>query len=62
MIANKEQLVGLITDQIFNQYDSNISGALSKFEFSKALNKMSKVSGGMVASHYDLDSIFELID
>lgn len=54
--------VNAVVEKIYEKYGYLPNGRLSKFEFFKAFNEVSKISLGQVASKAQMELIFDLID
>jgi Ca2+-binding EF-hand superfamily protein len=51
-----------IVEKVFKEFDKDCNGRLSKVEFPKAINNLSRATGGSICSKDDLHAIFDLID
>ena len=51
-----------LVDKVFRTYDEDGDGRLNKFQFTKALNALTKAIRGEMCPRDDLESLFHLID
>ena len=61
IIVKKAEKKGLPIDKTFQHFDKNGDGEISKKEFKKAMNELSKVVGGKLTPS-DLNKLFNKFD
>lgn len=66
LIANKENIHEMSTAEfmmkLFDKYDSNLDGRLSRFQFAEIIKYLTKITGATFPKRPDIEDIFTYLD